>query len=97
MFIVLVNYKKPLEIVDQYLAAHRNFLEEGYSKNYFLVSGPRNPRDGGVIISLLDNRDQLNEIIKQDPFYINSIADFNIIEFLPVKFNSALSQFFKSH
>jgi uncharacterized protein YciI len=55
----LIAYKKPLEEIDYHLAAHRSFLDEGYKNDFFIVSGAKNPRTGGVIISQLSNRDQL--------------------------------------
>lgn len=93
MFLIMINYKQPLEVVDQYLVAHRSFLEEGYNNDYFIVSGPRNPRVGGIIISQLTDRDQLEKIIEQDPFLINNIADYEIIEFTPVKFHKGFTSF----
>lgn len=87
MFIVLITYQKPLSEVDQYLAAHRDFLSGGYEKNYLICSGPQNPRTGGVLLSQLSNRTTLEEFIANDPFYINKIASYEIIEFNPVKYH----------
>jgi uncharacterized protein YciI len=83
MFVILVTYKKSLETIDKYLTEHVNFLDHGYQNNYFFVSGRRNPRIGGVIISQLNDRNQLEALIKQDPFYIHDLADYEIIEFIP--------------
>lgn len=96
MFLILIDYKQSLAIVDKYLIEHRNFLEQGYQKNYFIVSGPRNPRTGGVIISQLQERDQLMEIIKQDPFYIHDIASYDVVEFAPVKYHQHFAPFVES-
>jgi uncharacterized protein YciI len=89
----MLTYKKPIEIIDKYLNEHRAFLEEGYNKNYFIVSGPQNPRTGGVIISQLKDRVQLENILKDDPFAIHDAADYEIIEFSPVKFHKNFSTF----
>ncbi len=96
MFIITLTYKKPIETVDQHLAAHRAFLELGYQKDYFIASGPKNPRTGGIILSQLDNREQLLEIIQQDPFYINHVADFDLTEFTPVKYHKNFTSFVKN-
>lgn len=93
MFIILLNYKKDLATVDKYLIEHRAYLDNGYKKGYFVASGPRNPRTGGIIISQLKDRQQLAEIIKADPFSINEIADFEIIEFNPIKFHENFASF----
>ena len=93
MFVILLNYVKPIEIVDQYLIEHRDFLEKGYQQNYFVVSGPRNPRDGGVIISQLKDRTQLESLLKHDPFSLHGIAEYEIIEFTPVKFHKDFEKY----
>ena len=93
MFIVMLNYKKPLEVVEEYLVAHRAYLEEGYKKNFFVASGPKNPRTGGIIISQLKDKHQLDKIVQQDPFYLQGIADYELIEFTPVKYHPNFSEF----
>ena len=86
MFIAIVTYKKPLEEVDRFLQAHRDFLAEHYKTGDIITSGPQNPRVGGVIIMKADSRDAVNAIIAQDPFNINGIADYQIVEFTPTMF-----------
>ena len=93
MFVILITYKKPLEVVDAHLEEHVRFLEEGYLNNYFIVSGRKNPRTGGVLFSQLNDHKKLDAFIKLDPFYINDIADYKIIEFIPGKFHSDFSKF----
>ncbi len=93
MFLITLHYLKPLDIVEKHLLAHRDFLEEGYKKDYFIVSGPKNPRTGGIILSQLKNREQLFNIIKEDPFYTNGIAEYDIIEFQPVKYHKQFAHF----
>ena len=85
MFIILLTYKKPLESVNQYLTEHRLFLDECYKNNYLIASGPQKPRTGGVLLSQLKDRQQLENLLKQDPFSIHAIADYQIIEFDPIK------------
>lgn len=93
MFIIELTYIKSLDEIDKHLAEHRLFLDKGYTKNYFVVSGPKHPRRGGIIISQLKDRVQLENIIKKDPFYIHGVADYKIIEFNPTKYHSDFSLF----
>jgi uncharacterized protein YciI len=93
MYLILINYIQPIDVVDQHLADHREFLGKGYDKDYFVVSGPKNPREGGIIISQLKDKDQLQKIIEQDPFFVNKIASYEIIEFSPVKYHPNFSSF----
>jgi uncharacterized protein YciI len=93
MFIVEIIYKKSLEYIDQHLAEHRAFLDHGYRDNYFVASGPKNPRTGGIIISQLTHREQLENILKQDPFNIHGLAEYHITEFNPVKYHPDFASF----
>lgn len=86
MFIAILTYKKPLEEVDRFLAAHREYLAEHYAAGYFIASGPQTPRVGGVIMIKADDRTVVDAIIAKDPFNINGIADYQIVEFTPTMF-----------
>ncbi len=86
MFIAILTYKKPLSEVDKYLQAHRDYLAEHYASGHFIASGPQNPRIGGVIMIKAVDREAVNAIISQDPFNINGIADYQIVEFTPTMF-----------
>lgn len=52
-----------------------------------IASGPRNPRNGGIILSQLTDREQIDAIIKNDPFYVHGIAKYELFEFSPVKYH----------
>ena len=86
MFIAILTYKKPLEEVDRFLQAHREYLAEQYAGGDFIASGPQTPRVGGVIMIKAENRATVDSIIAQDPFNINGIADYQIVEFTPTMF-----------
>lgn len=86
MFIAILTYKKPLEEVDRYLAAHREYLAQHYSAGDFITSGPQTPRVGGVIMIKADNRGAVDAILAEDPFNTNGIADYQIIQFTPTLF-----------
>ena len=93
MFIVILTYIKPIEEVDRSLQAHRDYLAVHYTAGDFITSGPQTPRVGGVIMMKADNRAAVDAIITQDPFYINGIADYQIVEFTPTMFiNHELKQ-----
>lgn len=93
MFIVILTYKKSLACVEQYLNEHRQFLENGYQREMFVASGPKNPRDGGIIISHINDRHELESFLQQDPFYIHEIADYEVIEFTPSKYHPDFATF----
>ncbi len=93
MFVILLSYKEKLDVIDQYLIAHRAHLDEGYRKNFLIASGPQNPRTGGVLLSQLNNRSTLEVFLKADPFYLHNLIDYQVIEFTPVKHHPDFSSF----
>ena len=93
MFIAILTYKKPLREVDRFLQAHREYLAKHYAAGDFIASGPQTPRVGGVIMIKANDRTAVEAIIAQDPFNINGIADYQIVEFSPTMFvNQELKQ-----
>ena len=93
MFIILLTYKKPLEEVDNHAARHIAFLDKFFAQQKFIVSGRQNPRTGGVIIAANVTRLELEHIIKEDPFYEHDLAEYDIKEFKPVKYQEAFKPF----
>jgi uncharacterized protein YciI len=65
-------------------------LEEQYALGNFVASGRKVPRTGGIILSQLKDRQQLENILSDDPFKKNKLADYEIIEFIPSKTNEPL-------
>ncbi|MBD5174853.1 MAG: GTP cyclohydrolase [Bacteroidales bacterium] len=87
MFILKVNYKKPIEEVERFLAAHRQFLDQLYAQGMFIASGPQEPRTGGVILCNAATVAEATAIYQQDPFYTNGIADYELTQFHVTKHN----------
>lgn len=86
MFIAILTYKKPLEEVDRFLQAHRDFLARHYAAGNLFTSGPRIPRIGGVIMLKVATLEAAKAILANDPFNINGIAHYQIVEFTPTLF-----------
>ena len=81
MFVIELIYKADLAEIDAHMADHVRFLKKYYASGNFLVSGRKIPRDGGIILAVGQNRQQIQAIIEEDPFYARGLADFRIIEF----------------
>ena len=83
MFLILLNYTKPLTEVDRFVVEHRRFLDRYYSTGQFLLSGRKEPRTGGVILAKAESSAEVEGIIRGDPFFVHKVAEYQIIEFLP--------------
>ena len=81
MFVIELTYKVPLAEIDASMAAHVKFLKKYYAAGNFLVSGRQIPRQGGIILAIAKDRQQIEAIIGEDPFVIRGLADYRIIEF----------------
>lgn len=95
MFVILLKYIKPIEAIDHHLLTHRAFLDECYQNAILIASGPQVPRVGGVLLSQLKDRSQLEAILSRDPFSIHQLAEYTIIEFDPIKYHPDFSVFIK--
>ena len=91
MFIVTLTYTAPLERIDAYLPAHRAWLGEQYARGLFLMSGRKEPRDGGIIIAHAASRVELEAVLRDDPFGQAGIATYAITEFVPTMTAEALA------
>ena len=90
MFVVLLTYTQPLAAVDALVPAHREFLQRMYQAGTFLLSGRKEPRDGGVILANSASAQELESVLAQDPFHVHGVASYQVIEFLPTMASPAL-------
>jgi uncharacterized protein YciI len=95
MFIINLNYIVPLEKLDEHMTAHVKFLRKYYDKNIFVASGRKVPRTGGIILALATSKEEVEEIIKEDPFYSKKLAEFTITEFLTSQYHPELKKLLK--
>jgi uncharacterized protein YciI len=81
MFVIELDYKASLSEIDAHMAAHVRFLKKHYAAGSFLASGRKIPRDGGIILAVAASREQIEAVIREDPFVARGLADFRIIQF----------------
>jgi uncharacterized protein YciI len=81
MFVVELIYKADLKEVDARMRAHMAFLNKQYAAGRFLISGRKIPRDGGIILALGKSRDEIEAIMREDPFCKHGLAEVRVIEF----------------
>ncbi|MFI7137168.1 YciI family protein [Streptomyces massasporeus] len=80
----------PLEAVDAVREEHVVWLDEQDRQGVFLASGRRNPRDGGVIIAVAEDRARIEEITAKDPFVTAGVCAYRVTEFTAPKAAPAL-------
>ncbi len=81
MFVIELSYKSELSEIDANMRAHVAFLKKYYAAGRFLVSGRKVPRDGGIILAVGGSREEIEAIVREDPFVSRGLAEFRVIEF----------------
>jgi uncharacterized protein YciI len=81
MFVIELIYKADLSEIDANMRAHMAYLKKYYAAGRFLISGRKVPREGGIILAVGDSREQVEAIVKEDPFVARGLADYRLIEF----------------
>ncbi|PDS44182.1 GTP cyclohydrolase [Rhizobium anhuiense] len=79
MFILSLTYLKCNDEADGQMEPHMAWVKGGYAKGWFLASGRKVPRTGGVILAI-GERAAIEAYIAADPFTIHGIAEYEITE-----------------
>ncbi|MFJ6324939.1 MULTISPECIES: YciI family protein [unclassified Rhizobium] len=79
MFILSLTYLKSNDEADKHMEPHMAWVKEGYAKGWFLASGRKVPRTGGVIFAR-GERAELEAHVAADPFTIHGIAAYEVQE-----------------
>ncbi len=79
MFILALTYVKPNEEADTHMEPHMAWVKEGYARGWFLASGRKVPRTGGVVLAV-GNRADIEAYVAADPFTIHGVAQYEITE-----------------
>ena len=95
MFIIDLTYTASLEKIDAHMADHVKFLNKYYKENTFVTSGRKVPRTGGIILAIAKSKHEIEEIIKEDPFIREGLAEFTITEFNNSQYHPALKTLIK--
>lgn len=90
-FVVTISYSKPMDTVEEYTPKHREFCGLLADDGFLKMSGPFNPRTGGMLICEAADKSAVEAKFKEDPFWVNEIASYDIREW-QVKVGAELFQ-----
>ena len=77
------------------IAAHRAFLQAGYDKGDFLLSGPTIPPRGGVLVARAASRAALDAMLAEEPYCKAGVMRFSAVTaFHPILHQDALRHWF---
>jgi uncharacterized protein YciI len=84
-FIVTLQFLAPFEAFGEAVPRHRAFLQEGYDQGFLLLSGPQNPKTGGIVVARAESLEALQDFFTGDPYKREGLATHAFTEFAPVK------------
>ncbi|HYM21453.1 MAG TPA: YciI family protein [Candidatus Kapabacteria bacterium] len=94
-FLINTRPLQPLDVVEKNTPAHRAYLRTQYEAGIMLLSGPRVPRTGGVLIAQADDITAIEKMVAADPFNTTGTMQYEIVEFAPTLWAEQLKPIFE--
>ncbi|WP_337012008.1 YciI family protein [Pantoea sp. AS142] len=76
MYVVFLNYVRPIEEVEVLLAAHIEWLNRYFEAGFFIAAGRKDPRTGGMLLVRDIERERLDAMLAEDPFV--AVAQYEV-------------------
>jgi uncharacterized protein YciI len=93
MYLILLQYIRPVAAIEHFMEQHRAFLDKFYKSGQFILAGRRKPKSGGLIICRASSRKEVEAIIAEDPLDKFQLALYEIIEFEPTSYVHELESY----
>ena len=90
MYIVLLKFAANKATAGDHMQGHKDWLQQGFAKGHFLLSGSIVPGAGGAILANGVSKEDLDTIVNQDPFVKEGVVTAEIIEIEPAKLDARL-------
>lgn len=85
MFVVLLKFSTNKANASQFMDGHNSWLKDGFAKGTFLLAGTIQPKLGGAILAHSATHEEMQAIVKEDPFVSENVVTAEIIEITPSK------------
>jgi len=85
MFVVLLRFSTNKANASQFMDGHNSWLKDGFAKGTFLLVGTIQPKLGGAILVHNAPLEQIQAVVKEDPFVSEGVVTAEIIEITPSK------------
>lgn len=84
IYIVTLSYVRPLDEVNAQLDGHRDWLIQHAKAGRILVTGPLEPRTGGLLLVRCADRAALDRMMNEDPFVVHRLVEVEVKAFTPM-------------
>ena len=90
MYFVSLKFSHNRATASQFMQAHNDWLQRGFSDGVFLLSGTLQPKLGGGIVAHNTSLEELRKRIDSDPFVVEGVVAAEIVELTPSKADQRL-------
>jgi len=94
MFIISLKFSDNKKAAQEFMAAHNDWLSQGFADGIFQCAGSIKPAGGGAVLAHGESFDLLKTRVEADPFVQNNIVVAEITE-IDVKRTVAALNFLK--
>jgi uncharacterized protein YciI len=91
MYILFINFTKSLQDAQPVFPAHLGFIDAHIKTGKFILSGGLTGKPAGVVLANINNGDELKALLAEDPFVLEQVAEYEIIEFTPSRYHESLA------
>lgn len=85
MFVIQLKFSTNKANANHFMDGHNAWLKDGFAKGTFLLAGTIQPKLGGAVLAHNATLEQVQAIVKEDPFVAEGVATAEIIEITPSK------------
>ena len=97
MFIInetVLTEKIAAEKQEKLFAEHRAWFMKHFQEGNFLIVGPyKDWAASGIMLAQAESREALEEILKEDVYYDDKLALYDVHEFIPAKIAKNICEF----
>ena len=91
MYILFINFTKSLQDIQPVFPAHLEFIDAHIKTGKFILSGGLTGKPAGVVLANINNGDELKALLAEDPFVLEQVAEYEVIEFTPSRYHESLA------
>ncbi|MBI3433069.1 MAG: hypothetical protein HY018_12765 [Hydrogenophilales bacterium] len=85
MFVIQLKFSTNKANAGQFMDGHNAWLKAYFADGTFLLAGTIQPKLGGAILAHNATPDQIQAVVKEDPFVAEGVVTAEIIEITPSK------------
>lgn len=90
MHIVFLEFAERKGEAGNFMQGHKDWIQRGFDTGCFLLTGSLQSQTGGMVLADRISREELDQLVKQDPFVEHGIVTPRIVEFAPSRVDARL-------